>query len=303
MKKQGRAKQQEQVRQRARERLLEGVPVTERQVHLAGVTTTVLEGGQGSPLVLLHGGIESGGVYWAPVISRLAESHRVVVPDLPGLGESAPAPRLDAEFFADWFAQLFQVTGMDKPTVIAHSLLGSMDSRFAAEHSDLLGRLVIYAAPAIGPYRVPLGLMVIAIRFSLRPTERNSERFNSWGFHDFDRARRRDPEWYGAWDDYVRERGAVPHVKRTMRRLIKTETKQIPEVELRNISCPTALLWGRHDRFVSLQVGESASDRFGWPLHVVEETGHVPHIERPGAFLRAFAEIEATQQPRKAPQP
>jgi pimeloyl-ACP methyl ester carboxylesterase len=301
--KQGRAKHQEHVRQRARERLLEGVPVTQRQLQLAGVTTTVLEGGQGPPLVLLHGGIESGGVYWAPVISRLAESHRVVVPDVPGLGESAPAARLDSEFFADWFAQLFQVTGMDKPTVIAHSLLGSMDSRFAAEHSDLLGRLVIYAAPAIGPYRLPLGLMLIAVRFSLRPTERNSERFTRWAFHDLDRARRRDPEWYAAFDEYVRERGAVPHVKRTMRRLIKSETKQIPEVELRNISCPTALLWGRHDRFVRLQLAESASDRFGWPLHVVEEAGHVPHIERPEAFLRTLAEIEATQQPKPAQRP
>lgn len=303
MKKQDRAQQQAHIRRRARTRLLEGLPVTERQLPLAGVKTTVLEGGQGPPLVLLHGGIESGGVYWAPVISRLAESHHVVVPDVPGLGESEPAPRLDSEFFADWFAELFQVTSMDKPTVIAHSLLGSMDTRFAAEHSDLLGRLVIYAAPAIGRYRLPLGLMVIAVRFSIRPTERNSERFSRWAFHDFDRACRRDPEWYGAWDDYVRERGAVPHVKATMRRLIKTETKQIPEVELRKVTCPTALLWGRHDRFVSLQLAESASATFGWPLHVVEDAGHVPHIERPEAFLRTLAEIEAARQPSKAERP
>jgi pimeloyl-ACP methyl ester carboxylesterase len=303
MKKQDRVKHGEHVRQRARKRLLKGLPVTERQLLLAGVTTTVLEGGQGLPLVLLHGGIESGGVYWAPVISRLAESHHVVVPDVPGLGESAPSARLDSEFFADWFAELFQVTTMHKPTVIAHSLLGSMDTRFAAEHSDLLGRLVIYAAPAIGRYRLPLGLMVLAVRFSLRPTERNSERFSRWAFHDLDRARRRDPEWYGAWDDYVRERGTVPHIKSTMRRLIKTETKQIPDDELRNVTCPTDLLWGRHDRFVSLQLAESASAKFGWPLHVVEGAGHVPHIEHPEAFLRTLAEIEAAQQPSKGERP
>jgi 2-hydroxymuconate-semialdehyde hydrolase len=242
-------------------------------------------------------------VYWAPIISRLAESHRVVAPDVPGLGESAPVSRLDAELFADWFTELFQVTAMHKPTVIAHSLLGSMDTRFAARHSGLLGRLVIYGAPGIGRYRVPLGLMLISIRFSLRPTEHNSERFTRWAFHDLDQARRRDPEWYAAWDDYARERGAVPHVKRTMRRLIKTETKQIPEAELGHITCPTALLWGRHDRFVPLQLAESASVKFGWPLHVVEEAGHVPHIERPEAFLRALAEIEETQQPSKAEQP
>ena len=76
-----------------RARLLAGLPVTERRVQLAGVSTAVLEGGSGPPVVLLHGGIESGGVYWAPVISRLAQSNRIVVPDLPGLGESEPVAR------------------------------------------------------------------------------------------------------------------------------------------------------------------------------------------------------------------
>ena len=39
----------------ARERLLAGLPVTERRLQLAGVSTAVLEGGDGPPVVLLHG--------------------------------------------------------------------------------------------------------------------------------------------------------------------------------------------------------------------------------------------------------
>ena len=75
-----------------RQRLLDGVPVAERRVGLAGVTTAVLEGGEGSPLILLHGGIECGGAYWAPAISRLAESHRVIVPAFPVWGSPIPSP-------------------------------------------------------------------------------------------------------------------------------------------------------------------------------------------------------------------
>lgn len=90
----------------ARRRLLAGIPVTERRFDLAGVSTVVLEGGIGPPMVLLHGGIETGGVYWAPVMSRLAESYRLVVPDVPGLGESEPVARLDEEVFAEWCAAL-----------------------------------------------------------------------------------------------------------------------------------------------------------------------------------------------------
>jgi pimeloyl-ACP methyl ester carboxylesterase len=275
-----------------RARLLQGIPVAERRLPPAGVSTTVLEGGEGSPLLLLHGGIECGGVYWAPVISRLAERYRIVVPDVPGLGESEPVARLDATTFAAWFAELLEQTCQVKPTVVAHSLGGSLAARFAARHGDLLHRLVLCGAP-LGAYRLPLGLLVTAIRFDLRPSERNSERFARWAFHDLDRTRRQDAGWYGAFDGYSRARAVVPHVKRTMRRLIKAETKRIPDDELRRIAGPTVLVWGRHDRFVPLSHAEAASADFGWPLHVIDDAGHVPHIERPDAFLRALSEIEA----------
>ena len=271
-----------------RDRLLADLPVTERRVRLAGVSTALLEGGDGPPLVLLHGGIECGGAYWAPVIASLAESHRLVIPDVPGLGESEPVARLTPAAFAEWFTELVRATCEERPTLIAHSLLGTLAARFAAEHGDLLSRLMIYAAPGIGPYRMPLGLRVVAIRFALRPSEGNAERFDRWAFFDLDRARRRDPGWLEAFNAYTRSRAVVPHVKRTMRQLIGSATKQVPDAELRRIPVATDLLWARHDRFVPLDLAEGASARLGWPLHVIDEAGHVPHIERPDAFLRAL---------------
>lgn len=275
----------------ARARLLAGVPVTERRVQLAGVSTAVLEGGDGPPVLLLHGGIESGGVYWAPVISRLTESYRIVVPDLPGLGESEPLAWMDDAAFADWLAGLIRMTCQEQPVLLAHSLDGSLAARFAADHSSLLRQLVLMGAPGIGHYRMPLGLLVTAIRFDLRPSERNGARFARWAFLDPDRTRQQDPEWYDAFMAYGLSRGAVPHVKRTMRRLIKVGTKQIPDEVLQRIEVPTALLWGRHDRMAPLRLAESASSRFGWPLHVVEDVGHVPFVERPEAFLRTLRAV------------
>jgi two-component system osmolarity sensor histidine kinase EnvZ len=171
-----------------------------------------------------------------PVISRLAHSHRLIVPDVPGLGESGPVRRLDADTFDNWFAELLRQTCDDKPMVVAHSLLGSMDARFAARHSDLLRGLVIYAAPGIGRYHMPLGLRAAALRFALRPSQANAERFDRWAFFDFDRARRVDPQWFGAFSDYTRSRATVSHVKRTMRQLVGSCTRQVPDAELRRIA-------------------------------------------------------------------
>jgi 2-hydroxymuconate-semialdehyde hydrolase len=268
--------------------MLAGAPVTERRLQVAGVSTSVLEGGAGPPLVLVHGGIECGGAVWAPVLPALAESHRVVVPDLPGLGESEPVTDLNVDTFAEWLVELLRQTCPQEPTLIAHSLGGSLAARFAAEHSDLLGRLVIYAAPAVGPYRMPLGLRVVAVRFALRPSERTAERFDRYALLDLDRTRERDPGWFEAFSRYTLSRAVVPHVKRTMRQLINTGTRQVPDAELRRIAIPTALVWGRHDRMVPPRLAEGASNRLGWPLHLINDAAHAPHIEQPDGFLRAL---------------
>src|SRR5512132_3489281 len=69
----------------ARQRLLSVLPVTERRLQLAGVSTAVLEGGDGPPIVLLQGEFAA---VWMRVIPELVTTHRVIAPDLPGLGAS-----------------------------------------------------------------------------------------------------------------------------------------------------------------------------------------------------------------------
>ena len=219
---------------------------------------------------------------WAPVIAALAASHRVVVPDLPGLGESEPADRLDTATFCRWFGELIELTCDEQPAVVAHSLCGTLAARHGA------GRpLIIYGTPGIGRYRMPLDLRVTAIRFALRPTARNFERFERLAFLDLDGLRERDPGWFEAFGAYSLQRARVPHVKRTMRQLITTCTKRIPDAELRRVE--PALIWGRHDRFVPIALADEAAARLGWELRVIEDAGHVPHVERPAEFIAAVA--------------
>lgn len=278
----------------ARARLLSGLPLEEHRLDVNGAATTVLEGGHGPPLVLLHGGIECGGAYWAPVILGLADHHHLVVPDMPGLGESDPVTRLDDLAFDAWLAALLRLTCEEPPTLVAHSLSGTLAARFAARRGDLLRRIVIYGVPGVGPYRMPLGLRVVAIRFALRPTAGNAERFDRWAFVDLDRTRRRDPEWYDAFSSYSRARAVVPYVKRTMRQLIGSCTKQVPDSELQRIGVPATLVWGESDRFVPLGLAQQARARLGWPLHVIEDAGHAAHIEQPEAFRSVLEGLTRT---------
>jgi pimeloyl-ACP methyl ester carboxylesterase len=272
----------------ARRRLLAGTMAIEQRIDLAGVATAVLGAGEGPPLILLHGGIECGGAYWAPVIAQLARKRRLIVPDMPGLGESAPFPRLSVESFEAWFAALLKQTSDEPPTLVAHSMLGSLAARFAIHNARELRRLVLYGAPAVGPYSLPPGLLLTAIMFDIAPSRRSIGRFQRWAFRDPDTLRAQDPSWFDAFTSYLLSRAALPHVKETMRRLISIGKRPVAARDLRRISVATSLLWGRHDRMVPLRIGEAAQAACGWPLHVIDDAGHAPHIERPEAFLDAL---------------
>jgi pimeloyl-ACP methyl ester carboxylesterase len=273
-----------------RERVVDGLPVRMIEVH--GTATSVIELGSGDPLLLLHGGIECGGVMWAPVVRDLATTHRVVVPDVPGLGESAPMERLDAESLGRWLIELVAATDVERPVLVAHSLVGSLAVRALAKGvGPRVRQLVIYAAPAVGPYRMPVRLRYLAVRFAMRPTAANAERFDRFALLDSDATRARDPEWYDAWAAYTQQRATTRHVKRTMSKLISPGTKQIPDAELAAVTLPTALLWGRDDRMVPLVVGEAAASGQSWPLRIVDDAAHAPHIEQPDGFVKTLREI------------
>lgn len=274
----------------ARARLLDRLPVQVRGLDVDGIATSVLEGGQGPPLVLLHGATAAGGLVWWRVLSHLAERYRVVVPDLPGFGASDAVEALDAPLVGAWLARVVALTCPEPPTVVAHSNPGSLAARSAARDAGVFGRLVLVAAPGLGRWRPPSPAFVAAaVRMNVRPSRRSIERFETgWCYRDLDRIRREDPEGNEAFETYLLSRSAQPGTKRAVRQVIRAGTERVPDEELRAIRTPTALVWGRHDVLVPRATGERASARMGWPLHLVDEAGHLPHVDQPVAFGEAL---------------
>jgi pimeloyl-ACP methyl ester carboxylesterase len=129
-------------RSRHRALLLSGLPVTERRLQVAGVSTAVLEGGAGAPILLLHGPGDFAGM-WMRVIPDLVTTHRVIAPDLPGHGTSELVDgRLDADGLRAWLSGLIERTCPSPPALVGHVLGGAIGARFAVNHSDRLSRLV-----------------------------------------------------------------------------------------------------------------------------------------------------------------
>jgi pimeloyl-ACP methyl ester carboxylesterase len=270
-----------------RERLLSGLPVTERRLQLAGVSTAVLEGGDGPPIVFLQGEFAA---VWMRVIPELVTTHRVIAPDLPGLGASevSDGPP-DAEAVLTWLDELIEQTCAIPPVLVGKGPGGALAARFAIEHSDRIDRLVLVDTHGLARFRPPPGMALSFVGVMLRPTERGLERgFRHYCFADLDGVRAEMGERYEWMAAYALDRFRTPSVKAAMRSLMRQLASAIPPRELDRIDVPTTLIWGRHDLGVRLSVAEAASARYGWPLHVIENARDDPAIEQPEAFLEAL---------------
>lgn len=273
----------------ARQRLLAGLPVVERRLELSGVSTAILEGGAGRPVVLLHGPGEYG-AKWMRVIPDLVTTHRVIAPDLPGHGASeVPRERLDADRVLAWLGELIERTCTSPPVLVGHLLGGAIAARFAADHGDRLSRLVLVGPLGLGPFRPAPSFALALIRHVARPTERSHDGLWRRCTVDLDGVREQMGDRWDQFAAYNLDRARSPGAKAALRGLMsEVGVPAIPPEDLARIAVPTALIWGRHNRALKLEVGEAASARYGWPLRVIDDAGDDPAIEQPAAFLEAL---------------
>ena len=97
---------------------------------------------QGPPLLLIHGSGASG-ASWGPVAGALAGDHHVIRVDLPGCGQSPPAPSYDVPEQAGRVAALFDDLGLRHVAVAGHSSGGYVATALAERRPDLVGSLAL----------------------------------------------------------------------------------------------------------------------------------------------------------------
>lgn len=273
----------------ARQRLVAAAGLVERRERLAGIDTSILEGGDGPPMVLLHGQGEYWAV-WLPVIDELRTTHRLVLVDLPGHGAStAGHARLDRDRVHTWLDELVTMTCAQPPVLVGHLLGGAIAARWAVDRGDRLAHLVLVDTLGLGWFRPAARFAVPMVRFMVRPTPRSRDRLFHECLLDFDRVA---DNFGDRWDDLLAcaLAGAQrPTTQSALRALMpRFGVPPIPSGDLARISSPTTLIHGRHDLQVDLEQAVAASARHGWPLHVIDEARDDPAAECPAEFVAAL---------------
>ena len=114
------------------------------------VTLYVRVGGQGPAVVLIHGFGDTGDM-WVPLAAELARYHRVVIPDLRGMGLSShPTDGYDKRTQAADIRAILAALGIDRAVIVGHDIGTMVAYAYAARYPDKTGKLVVMDAPVPG---------------------------------------------------------------------------------------------------------------------------------------------------------
>jgi pimeloyl-ACP methyl ester carboxylesterase len=265
-----------------------------RDLTARGVRIRVAEAGDGPPLVLLHDLLVNH-LAFDRVMDSLAQSYRVLAHDLPGFGESEkPSPTrysYGIEAFAEAIVDLIAGLELGRVSIIGHSLGGAAAIALAADHPELVDRLILVDA-MVYPFhletrwRLPTLPVVGGFFFKQVYGRRTFRRFLRDNFYaPFSLIpEERLNRYYALFNTPAARESAhaVLHAIEDTRPIVA----RIPR-----ISAPTLVVWGRHDRMLPAPFGHRLAREIGGARLDVLEAGHAPHEEQPEEFVRSVSEF------------
>lgn len=125
-----------------------------QDIKAGDVTIHLRVGGRGPAVVLLHGYGESGDM-WVPLAVELQRDHRVIVPDLRGMGlSSKPKGGFDKKTQARDLAAVLDALSVNEAALITHDIGNMVGFAFAAMYPQRVTRLALIDAPipGVGPW-------------------------------------------------------------------------------------------------------------------------------------------------------
>ena len=274
-------------------------------IRLHGRELAYIDHGEGPTLLLIHG---IGGDWrsWEPVIDDLALEHRVVAVDLPGHGGSAKgAGDYSLGALANALRDLGSALGIERATVIGHSLGGGVAMQFAYQFPERCERLVLVSSGGLGPdvglflrlatlpgselflslaappARMLVNLAAVAGRaLGIRPSA-GAEHY-ARGFTAL-----ADPEARAAF------LGTLRGVVGTRGQLVDARDRLYLAEHM-----PTLIVWGERDAVLPVEHGYAAQEAMpGSRLELFKDAGHIPQLDDPDRFHAVVKDFVARTEP------
>lgn len=282
-----------------------------RWATVVGTRTCYVEAGQGTPVVLIHGGTVGDAASathagdWAPVAPILAANHAVLALDRLGQGYT-DAPR-DASGYAmaasvAHVAAFLREIGRGPCHLVGHSRGGYVACRVALDHPELVRSATIVDSATCAP-----GVERNPFVFACNPHDPGTREAARWTYRAYSHSNAHVTE---RWLDSTLAILALDSTRETVRRMQDEglhETVFAPRLRsdkeamfarlaAEGLTRPVMLVWGAQDPTAPLASGHALYELFARrqpraQMHVINAAGHFSYREQPAIFGRVLLEF------------
>ena len=251
-------------------------------VRVGGKDIQVFSGGDGPPLLYLHG---AGAFWWMPVHDRLAARRHVYLPVQPGFGASQGLDEIEAmDDLVFHTLDVMDALGLARADVVGLSLGGWLAAELALRHPERVQRLVLVDAAGTrvpGVERPDLFLATAPRARELLFADPASSLATSL-LPDVPSPDRMEMALRGGeaaarllWNTHVQYRKLTSRLGR--------------------IKAPTLIVWGAQDRLLPRPLGEAYHRGIaGSTMTVIDGCGHLPPLEQPERFAETVLSFLAS---------
>jgi pimeloyl-ACP methyl ester carboxylesterase len=244
------------------------------------IQTEVEISGSGPPLVYLHGpwGLNPDRAF----IARLAEGSTVHAPQFPGTTRGDPDSVHSLQGWHDlvvYYGELMDTLKLAAPAVVGHSFGGLLAAEIAAAAPKSVGKLVLIDPVGLWRDDLPVKNWMVLAEKVRRPTlfaDPESEGAKRFFEVPSDPEARIDTLSQIVWSQACTGKFVWPIADRGFAR------------RAHRISAPTLIVWGTSDQIIAPAYAQEFGKRIaGARVELIERAGHLPHLERPDAVIKA----------------
>ena len=251
------------------------------------------DAGNATTLVMLHG-FTGSKENWYPLVRALPAGARLLIPDLPGWGESERKPGVAYGFVeqAAHVAAFIAALSPDQPVILlGHSMGGGIAALVAARYPHLIARLGLFNAAGVRFADNPFGLAVLAGDNPFAVSDGASlQRYIDTVFY-LDAAKPWIP-WPASSALIQQRRNDAAFEQSVLEKIGRTDDALLPSVEASRIHQPTLLLWGRQDAVIDPSAMAIYAAQIPQAQQVLlDDCGHMSIAEHPRDVATAMARL------------
>lgn len=258
-----------------------------KEVSVKNLDVNYKKEGKGEPLLILHGW-ESCSEKWKEVQDELCSEFDVIIPDLPGFGESeSPSGSWTVEDYLEFVRKFVQQLDLDSFYLVGHSFGGSLSVKVTVTHPELVRKVVLIDSAGIKPKPTFKAKMMKCLAEKGKLMFKGPlSKFEGKARSAFYKLLRNTD--YGKADEVMKE--TMNNVFDYYSKLDSGSGEFLSD--LKKLKKETLLVWGEQDKIIPLSYGERFKKEIdNSELKVIPQVGHSPHLKSPSKTASIISEF------------